>query len=117
METNPRAVFERLFGDRGSTDRATRLARIEADRSVLDSVVKKAGRLQQRLGSRDKAKLTEYLDAVRDVERRIQKAEEQSAKELPVVEQPAGAPDKFEDYAKLMFDLQVLAYQTDLTRV
>ncbi len=117
METNPRAVFERLFGDRDSTDSAARLARIEADRSILDSVVRKATRLQQRLGSRDRAKLSEYLEAIRDVERRIQKAEEQSARALPLVEQPAGAPDTFEDYAKLMFDLQVLAYQSDLTRV
>jgi hypothetical protein len=117
METNPRAVFERLFGDRGTTDRSARLARIETERSILDSVVRKAGRLQQRLGSRDRAKLSEYLEAIRDVERRIQKAEEQSARSLPIVEQPAGAPDQFEDYAKLMFDLQVLAYQSDLTRV
>jgi len=117
MENNPRAVFERLFGDRDSTDPAARLVRIETDRSILDSVAQKATRLQQGLGSRDRAKLTEYLQAIRDVERRIQKAEAQSARELPVVEQPAGAPDKFEDYAKLMIDLQVLAYQADLTRV
>jgi hypothetical protein len=117
MENNPRAVFERLFGDQDSTDPAARLARIETDRSLLDSVVEKASRLRRRLGSRDAAKLSEYLDAIRDVERRIQKAEEQSTRELPLVEQPAGAPDKFEDFAKLMFDLQVLAYQSDLTRV
>jgi len=117
MENNPRAVFERLFGDQDSTDRAARLARIETDRSLLDSIVEKASRLRRSLGSRDAAKLSEYLDAIRDVERRIQKAEEQSARELPVVEQPAGAPDKFDDFARLMFDLQVLAYQTDLTRV
>ena len=117
MENNPRAVFERLFGDQDSTDPAARLARIATERSLLDSVVEKASRLRQRLGSRDAAKLSEYLDAIRDVERRIMKAEEQFARELPVVEQPAGAPDKFEDFAKLMFDLQVLAYQSDLTRV
>lgn len=117
MENNPRAVFERLFGDQDSTDAAARLARIQADRSILDSVTQKAARLQQGLGSRDRAKLSEYLEAIRDVERRIQKAEEQSARALPVVEQPAGAPDSFEEYARLMFDLQVLAYQSDLTRV
>jgi hypothetical protein len=74
MESDPRAVFERLFGDHGSTDPAERAARLEADRSVLDSVSAKVERLQRRLGARDRAKLTEYLDAVRDVERRIQRA-------------------------------------------
>jgi hypothetical protein len=117
MEHDPRAVFERLFGDHGSTDRAARLARLDADRSVLDSVTEKIARLQRGLGSRDREKLSQYLDAVRDVERRIQRAEEQSARELPVVEQPAGVPDLFEEYARLMFDLQVLALQSDLTRV
>jgi hypothetical protein len=117
MEHDPRAVFERLFGDHDSLDGAERLARIESDRSLLDSVTEKIARLQRGLGARDRAKLAEYLDAVRDVERRIHKAEEQSARELPAVEQPAGAPDNFEEYARLMFDLQVLAYQSDLTRV
>jgi hypothetical protein len=117
MENNPRAVFERLFGDNDTTDAAARAARIESDRSLLDSVTGKIDRLRAGLGSRDRAKLAEYLDAVRDVERRIRKAEEQSNRQLPVVEQPAGAPETFEDYAKLMFDLQVLALQSDLTRV
>jgi hypothetical protein len=85
MENNPRAVFERLFGDHDSTDAAARLARIQADRSILDSVTQKAARLQQGLGSRDRAKLTEYLEAIRDVERRIQKAEQQSARELSLL--------------------------------
>ena len=80
-----------------------------ADRSILDSVTGKLARLQRDLGARDREKLAQYLDAIRDVERRIQRAEEQSARELPVVEQPAGAPDSFEAYAELMFDLQVLA--------
>ncbi len=118
MENSPRAVFERLFGDHDSTDPAARLARIEKDRSILDAVIQKVARLQRGLGSRDRAKLTEYLEAVRDVERRIQKAEAQSARELPVVEAPSGSiPATFEEYAKVMFDLQVLAYQSDLTRV
>jgi hypothetical protein len=117
MEHDPRAVFERLFGDQGTTDRAARRARLESDRSILDSVSEKVARLQKGLGTRDKSKLDQYLESVRDIERRIQRAEEQSARELPVVEQPAGAPDKFEDYAKLMFDLQILAFQSDLTRV
>jgi hypothetical protein len=118
MESNPRAVFERLFGDSDSTDRATRLARIEQDRSVLDSLRETVADLQRSLGRRDRSKLTEYLDAVRDVERRIQRAEAQSARELPVVERPVGSiAASFEEHAKVMLDLQVLAYQCDLTRV
>jgi hypothetical protein len=117
MENDPRVVFERMFGGSGSTDRQARLAQIEADKSILDSVVERVSEFNQRLGARDRAKVAEYLDAVRDIERRIQKAEEQSSNELPVVEQPGGIPASFADHAKLMFDLQVLAYQTDLTRV
>jgi hypothetical protein len=118
MENNPRAVFERLFGDSDTTDPAVRVARIEKDRSILDSVTETLADLQRVLGGRDRAKLSEYLEAVRDVERRIQKAEAQSAQELPVVERPAGSiAAAFDEYAKVMFDLQVLAYQSDLTRV
>jgi uncharacterized protein DUF1552 len=117
MENDPRVVFERMFGGSGSTDRQARLAQIEADKSILDSVVARVAEFNHRLGPRDRAKVDEYLDAVRDIERRIQKAEEQSANELPLVEQPGGIPSSFEDHARLMFDLQVLAYQTDLTRV
>ncbi len=117
MENNPRAVFERLFGDSQSTDPAARRARIETDRSILDSVADKAAHLRQRLGARDGAKLAEYLDAVRDVERRVQMAEAQSGRALPVVDQPPGVPADFEEYVKLMYDLQVVAFQADLTRV
>jgi len=117
MENDPRAVFERLFGDSSSTNPTVRLASIHRNRSILDSVTEKVSRLERDLGSQDRLKLNEYLEAVRDVERRIQKAEEQSTKELPVVDQPAGIPASFEDHAKLMFDLQLLAYQCDLTRV
>jgi len=116
-ENNPRAVFERLFGDSGSTDTRTRLARIRQDRSVLDSVRDEVAHLQGALGAGDRTKLIEYLEAIRDVERRIQKAEEQSDKELPVVEHPAGIPATYDEHVKLMCDLQVLAYQVDLTRV
>jgi hypothetical protein len=116
-ENNPRVVFERLFGDSGSTDPRARRARIEQDRSVLDSVIQEAGALKGSLGPRDSAKLVEYLDAIRDVERRIQRAEEQSGRELPVVDHPAGVPDSFDEHVRLMCDLQVLAYQADLTRV
>jgi len=117
MEPDPRAVFERLFGTAASTDPAARLARVRRDRSILDSVSEKAERLQLRLPASDRTKLTEYLDAVRDVERRIQKAEEQSGREVLVVDQPAGIPGDFAEHAKLMMDLLALAYQSDMTRV
>jgi uncharacterized protein DUF1552 len=77
----------------------------------------KVTRLQRGLGSRDRSRLGEYLDAVRDVERRIQNTEQQNGLELPVIEHPAGIPSTFEEHAKLMYDLYVLAYQVDLTRV
>ena len=117
MENNPRAVFERLFGAADSTDTAARLARLRQDRSILDFVTAETNVLERRLGAGDRLKLAQYLDAVRDVERRIQRAEEQSDREVPVVEQPIGIPDTFEAHARLMFDLLALAYQTDLTRV
>ncbi len=118
MENNPRAVFERLFGDADTLNPSARVARIRRDRSILDSVTQKVADLQRGLGSPDRGKLNEYLEAIRDSERRIQKAEVQSARELPLVDAPSGSiPASFEDYAKLMFDLQVLAYQCDLTRV
>ena len=117
MENNPRAVFERLFGDTGSTDPVVRQARLAKDASLLDSVTERASDLSRDLGARDRSKLTQYLDAVRDVERRIQMAETQSDRELPVVEQPAGIPGTVGEHAALMFDLLALAYETDLTRV
>jgi len=117
MENNPRAVFERLFGDSGSTDPAARLQRIQQDRSILDSVTAELARLQSRLPQNDRVRLTEYFEAVRDIERRIQKAEEQQDQELPLVGHPAGIPGNYDDHAKLMCDLMVLAYQCDLTRV
>ena len=117
VEYRPRAVFERLFGDSDSTDPAVRRARMQRDRSILDSVIEAAARLMRTVGPSDRARLGEYLEGMRDVERRIQRAEEQSSRELPNVDRPAGIPGSFEEHAKLMFDLQVLAYQTDLTRV
>jgi hypothetical protein len=116
-EANPRLVFERLFGDLGSTDAKARLARIKSDRSILDSVLDTLTGFRKGLGTRDQAKLTEYLEAVRDVERRIQLAEQQSTRELPLVVQPAAVPTAYEDHVKLLYDLTVLAYQTDLTRI
>jgi hypothetical protein len=117
MEPDPRAVFERLFGASTSTDAGARLARIRMDRSILDAVTDDLAHLQNGLGSTDRAKLTEYLEAVRDIERRIQKAEQQSGQDVEAVERPGGVPHSFQEYAKVMFDLMALAYQTDMTRV
>ena len=117
MEPNPRIVFERLFGDGGTTDSKTRLTRLRRDKSVLDSVNAGIKDLERAVGSGDRVRIGEYLESVRDVERRIRKAEEQSNVELPAVNAPEGIPGSFDQYAKLMFDLQVLAFQTDLTRV
>jgi Protein of unknown function (DUF1552) len=117
MENNPRAVFERMFGASDSTDPATRRARLAQNRSILDFVSDEVQALNRALGAGDRGKLTEYLEAVRDVERRIQTAEGQSTRELPVVDQPLGIPDTFDAHARLMYDLLALAYQCDLTRV
>ncbi|MDA1092300.1 MAG: DUF1552 domain-containing protein [Acidobacteria bacterium] len=116
-EWNPRAVFETLFGDSGTTDPAARVSRLRQHKSLLDSVSDKLSALRRELGPGDQAKVEEYTEAVRDVERRIQRAEEQSSLELPTVEQPQGAPSAFEDHLELMLDLQLLAMQSDLTRV
>ncbi len=117
MEWNPRAVFEKLFGDSGSTDHAAREARLQQHKSILDSVTAKLTDLKRELGPQDQVKVDEYAEAIRDVERRIQRAEEQSDIELPSMEQPQGAPPVFEDHLALMLDLQLLAFQSDLTRV
>ncbi|MEZ5288962.1 MAG: DUF1552 domain-containing protein [Vicinamibacterales bacterium] len=118
VQAQPRAVFERLFGASDSTDRASRLGRIELERSVLDMVSDQLKGLQQRLGASDRTRIAEYFESIRDIERRIQRAEEQSGRGgFPEIQQPGGVPDSFGDYAKLMFDLNALAYQTDLTRV
>ena len=117
MEYNPRAVFEKLFGDTGSTDRAAREARLRQHKSILDSVTDKLAGLKREIGAQDQNKVDEYTEAVRDVERRVARAGEQSGVELPVMAQPQGVPTNFEDHLHLMFDLQVLALRTDLTRV
>ena len=117
MEHNPRAVFERLFGDNNTTDPAARAARRREQRSILDSISADVARLQGALGAGDQRKLGAYLDAVRDVERRIEVAEAQGDREVPLVERPMGVPADFADHASLMYDLQVLAHQTDRTRV
>ena len=115
-QNNPRLVFERLFGDSSSTDPRERLGRIRLQKSILDSVTQEVAHLQGALPQSDRTKLTEYLDAIRSVERRIQIAEKDNL-QIPLVEHPAGIPASWEDHIKLMFDLMILAYQTDLTRV
>ncbi len=116
-ENDPRAIFERIFGTATSTDAAARLSRIQRDRSLLDFVSDEIGGLSRTLGPVDRVNLDEYLESVRDVERRIQKATEQNARELPVVDQPMGIPRNYTDHAHIMMDLLALAFQTDLTRV
>jgi Protein of unknown function (DUF1552) len=114
MEINPRVVFERMFGKAGT--RAQRLARMQKDRSILDFVSDDLADLNGDLGPRDRARLGEYLNDIREIERRIQRAEQQTT-ELTVPDAPVGVPDSFEEHVALMFDLLALAYQADLTRV
>ena len=115
-QNNPRLVFERLFGDSRSTDPKERRGRMRQQKSILDSVTQEVSRFKGTLPQSDQTKLTEYLDSVRGVERRIQNAETEN-RQLPLVDRPDGIPANWEDHIKLMFDLMVLAYQTDLTRV
>jgi hypothetical protein len=115
MENNPRVVFERLFGDGGSG--AQRLAREKKSGSILDSVAREASSLATSLGNSDRSKLSEYLDSVRDVELRIQSAEKQDNQSIELPDRPIGIPDSFEQHTKLMFDLQIMAFRSDLTRV
>ena len=116
VEANPRVVFERLFGNIDSTDPAARKARLRRQSSIIDSVLNKVHGLEKRLGQRDRAKLGEYLNSVREIERRIQNAET-NGRQLPLVESPAGIPVSYDEHARLMFDMQTLALQTDTTRV
>jgi hypothetical protein len=115
MEINPRAVFERLFGRPGTP--AERAARIKRNLSILDLISKQASDVQKTLGARDKARLGDYLDNVREIERRIERAEARHSVEVTAVALPAGVPDVFEEHLALMYDLLTLAYQSDLTRV
>src|SRR5215510_1692038 len=115
-EADPRVVFERLFGDGGSV--ADRRAALRRKGSILDWVTEDMARLQRQLGPADRGRVNQYLDSIREVERRIQKSEQQTADSpLPEIDRPLGAPAAWEDHARLMFDLQVLALQADLTRV
>ena len=118
-ESNPRAVFERLFGDGETTDPVARAAQMRQDRSILDFVRADTARLSNTLGTSDRRKLTEYLDSIREIEQRIEKAEknETASQALPALDRPAGIPPTFEEHADLMFDLMTIAFQADLTRV
>jgi hypothetical protein len=116
MEPHPRVVFERLFGEGG--DGAARLAQVRKTGSLLDSVLGEITMLKHRLGAADRSKLGEYLTSVREIEKRIQMTEATgSTKELALPDRPTDIPEDFDEHAKLMFDLQVLAYQADITRV
>jgi hypothetical protein len=117
MENRPRVIFERLFGDSGSTDPKVRMTRIKENHSILDSVMEEISQLRNRVATTDRGKVDQYIEAIRDVERQLQIAEAQSDRELPEMAGPVGTPDKFSDYYKLMADLQVLAWQSDMTRI
>lgn len=117
FEFNPRRVFERLFGEGGRIDPEAAAARDAADRSSLDSVTERISELKSQLGASDRRKLEEYVESIRDVERRIQVASRKRPTDLPEMSRPAGVPDAWVDHVKLMFDLQALALQADLTRV
>jgi hypothetical protein len=114
MDINPRVVFERMFGQAGSP--AQRAARIRDERSMLDSISAEARQLQRGLGARDNQRVTEYLDNLREIERRIQRAESRNVTNV-ALETPVGVPDSFEDHVNLMYDLMAVAYQADVTRV
>ena len=115
-ERDPRVVFQRLFGDGGSVE--ARLAQMQADRSILDSVTDSINQLERKLGPSDRVMMEEYLDAVREIERRIQRTVQNNASgPLPTAQQPAGVPDTYEEHVDTLFEMLVLAYQADITRV
>ena len=115
-ERDPRVVFQRLFGDGGSVE--ARLAQMQTDRSILDSVTDSINQLERKLGPSDRVMMEEYLDAVREIERRIQRTVQNNASgPLPTAQQPAGVPDTYEEHVDTLFEMLVLAYQADITRV
>jgi hypothetical protein len=115
-EADPRLVFERLFGDGGNA--ADRRSELRKSQSILDWVLQDIARLQKQVGAADRSRVDEYMETVREVERRIQKAEQQTSESrLPDLDRPSSVPENWEDHVKLMFDLQVLALQADVTRV
>ena len=115
MEINPRVLFERMFGGTGTLEE--RLTRMQENRSILDKVMQQSARLQNKLGPKDRARVTEYLDNIRELERRIQKSEQQKNQDISAPATPVGIPVSFADHANLMLDLATVAYQADLTRV
>ena len=117
FEKNPRFVFERLFGEGGRIDPVASRERDAADRSALDAVAERIAELKADLGAEDGRKLEEYVESIRDVERRIAVAMKKPLAELPDTRRPAGIPDSWPEHVRLMFDLQALALQADLTRV
>jgi uncharacterized protein DUF1552 len=117
-ETNPRLVFERLFGDVDTNLPAeTRARRLLYRRSILDLVAERTAQLKTDLGASDRRKLDEYLSSIREIERRIERAEQDPTGLTPSIDKPSGIPVSYVDYVKLMFDLQIVAFQTDLTRI
>jgi hypothetical protein len=115
MEINPRIVFERMFGRPGTA--AQRLARMQSDKSILDSIKDDVTDLEGGLGPRDRTRLNDYLENLRALEQRIQRAEKQATTEVKVPDAPIGVPDSFEEHVALQFDLLALAYEADITRV
>jgi hypothetical protein len=115
MEINPRVTFERMFGRAGSSTQ--RLARMKTDRSILDSVKNDVKDLESGLGPRDRVRLNDYLDNVREIEQRIQRAEKQATTDVPVPNAPIGVPESFEEHVALQFDLLALAYEANITKV
>jgi hypothetical protein len=111
---NPRVTFQRLFGRPGTSEQ--RAARMREDRSILDAIRQDANELQRGLGARDSARLADYLDNIREIERRIQRTEEKNSSQVSL-DAPLGVPESFEEHVGLLFDIAAVAYQADLTRV
>src|SRR5213594_2048072 len=115
MEINPRVVFERMFGRPGT--RSQRLERMQENRSILDSVREDASDLEKKLGTKDRGRLNDYLDNLREIEQRIQKAEKQTTTSVNLPDAPIGIPESFDEHATLMYDLMAVAYEANVTRV
>ena len=115
MEINPRVVFERLFGDGSSAEE--RLQNLKDDRSILDSLTGSVGRLKTQLGGKDRTRMEEFTENIREIERRLQLAEKNSSVNAEIPDQPVGVPDTYDEHVKLLLDLQTVAFQADLTRV
>jgi uncharacterized protein DUF1552 len=115
MEINPRVVFERMFGRPGT--KTQRLDRMQENRSILDSVREDAADLEKKLGTRDRGRLNDYLDNLREIEQRIQRAEKQTTTSVNLPDAPIGIPESFHEHATLMYDLMAVAYESNVTRV